>query len=212
MARPRIPIVVETKVLLTSRRRCCICFGLNRDNRIKQGQLAHLDHEPTNNDIENLAFLCFDHHDQYDSRTSQSKKITIEEVKAYKKELESHVIEIWSKPIVENGEIKVDIYSGCYVTGNEFAGAELNVKYLGGNLVLIAGTALYNKTSGCPSIGQLDFVSKITDINKAQFVDTSFDYRLDLTFMRNKLITVEKYVQSYFGHNARFRGEYNRLL
>ena len=92
MARPRIPIVVETKVLLTSRRRCCICFGLNRDNRIKQGQLAHLDHEPTNNDIENLAFLCFDHHDQYDSRTSQSKKITIEEVKAYKKELESHVI------------------------------------------------------------------------------------------------------------------------
>jgi hypothetical protein len=54
---------------------------------VKQGQIAHLDKDPSNNALDNLAFLCLAHHDQYDSSTRQSKGLTIEEVKHYRTEL-----------------------------------------------------------------------------------------------------------------------------
>jgi FtsZ-binding cell division protein ZapB len=54
---------------------------------VKQGQIAHLDQNPANSTAESLAFLCLRHHDQYDTRTSQSKGLTIQEVKAYRTEL-----------------------------------------------------------------------------------------------------------------------------
>lgn len=78
---------VENEVLLKSKRRCCLCFGLNQDLKIKNGQIAHLDHDSSNDKLDNLAFLCFDHHNQYDSITSQSKSIQINEVKTYRDEL-----------------------------------------------------------------------------------------------------------------------------
>ncbi len=87
MSRLKIPQQTETKLLLNSRRRCCICFGLERDTRIKQGQIAHIDKNPNNNQIENLSFLCLDHHDAFDSRTSQSKGLTKAEVIEFRNEL-----------------------------------------------------------------------------------------------------------------------------
>ncbi len=78
---------LEGEVLEHSGRRCCICFGLHFDFEVKRGQIAHLDHNHQNNDIDNLAFLCFVHHDEYDTRTSQSKGWTIEEAKHYRAEL-----------------------------------------------------------------------------------------------------------------------------
>src|SRR5262249_33160957 len=39
---------------------------------------------PSNNDLDNLAFLCLDHHDAYDQKTSQSKGLTVAEVKRYR--------------------------------------------------------------------------------------------------------------------------------
>jgi hypothetical protein len=78
---------VQTLVLTASRRRCCICFGLHRDTSIKRGQLAHLDQNPENSDEENIAYLCLDHHDWYDTKPSQSKGLTIGEVKHYREEL-----------------------------------------------------------------------------------------------------------------------------
>ncbi|NQU76069.1 MAG: hypothetical protein HQ546_07145 [Planctomycetes bacterium] len=87
-----IPKKIEKEVLTKSRRRCCICFGLNADDSVRQGQLAHLDQKRTNNDPDNLAFLCFDHHNQYDSKPSQSKNFTIQEVKRYRKQLYDHIL------------------------------------------------------------------------------------------------------------------------
>lgn len=87
MSRPRLPGSVEAKVLTFSRRRCCICFGLEGDFSRKKGQIAHLDNDPANNDLENLAFLCLDHHDEYDSRTSQAKGLREREVKVYRESL-----------------------------------------------------------------------------------------------------------------------------
>jgi hypothetical protein len=87
MPRKRLPTEIETLILTQSRRRCCVCYALKGDDSEKKGQIAHLDQDPSNNDSNNLAFICFDHHDQYDSQTSQSKNLTISEVKQYKLEL-----------------------------------------------------------------------------------------------------------------------------
>jgi hypothetical protein len=82
--RSKTPIEIETEILTKSARRCCICFGLQSDLSQKRGQIAHLDGNCANVDQENLAFLCMSHHDEYDGVTSQSKGLTISEVKAYR--------------------------------------------------------------------------------------------------------------------------------
>ena len=81
---PPLPVATETEVLVQSGRRCCICFVLRQDAEAKKGQIAHLDHNPKNNAIRNLAFLCLHHHDDYDGQTRQSKGLTIQEVKRYR--------------------------------------------------------------------------------------------------------------------------------
>lgn len=89
-SRKRIPDSTQAEVLVQSRRRCCICFGLNRDEEVKKGQIAHLDGKSDNNNIENLAFLCFDHHDEFDTSTSQSKGLNVREALKYREELHYH--------------------------------------------------------------------------------------------------------------------------
>src|ERR1700722_4706764 len=56
--RPKIPKNVETELLLKSRRRCALCFGLRGDRLEKPGQIAHLDQDRSNNVIGNLCWLC----------------------------------------------------------------------------------------------------------------------------------------------------------
>lgn len=85
--RKKISSESQAKVLTESRRRCCICYVLNNDDTEKLGQIAHLDKNPANNAISNLAFLCFEHHDRYDGSTSQSKNYTKQEVIIYRERL-----------------------------------------------------------------------------------------------------------------------------
>ena len=87
MTRKRIDSFTETKILTKSKRRCCLCTGLYGDYSEKKGQIAHLDKNNSNNNIENLCWLCFDHHSQYDSTTSQHKNYTKQEVKEYRNKL-----------------------------------------------------------------------------------------------------------------------------
>ena len=87
MGRKKIKDKVVAEVLLASRRRCAFCFGLNGDFSEKKGQLAHIDRNNSNSEFQNLAFLCFNHHDQYDSKTSQSKGLTPAELKSYRDKL-----------------------------------------------------------------------------------------------------------------------------
>ncbi len=77
----------EAKVLIESRRRCALCFGLKGDLSEHKGQIAHVDRDPTNSEFKNLAFLCLEHHDAYDSKTSQSKSYTPDELTTYRGEL-----------------------------------------------------------------------------------------------------------------------------
>jgi hypothetical protein len=89
--RPKISNTTQSQVLSRCARRCCICVALNNDKREKTGQIAHLDQNSANNNIGNLAWLCLEHHDQYDSRTSQSKGLTRQEVKKYRTQLHKAV-------------------------------------------------------------------------------------------------------------------------
>lgn len=79
---------------MRSGRRCCFCFGLKGDSSVKAGQIAHLDRNPDNNELDNLAWLCPEHHDIYDGQTSQSKNLTINEAKAYRTALYQAVADI----------------------------------------------------------------------------------------------------------------------
>lgn len=92
MARKPISADVQANVLVRSRRRCCICYGLNRDISIKQGQIAHLDQNAANAAEDNLAFMCLPHHDEYDSRTRQSKNLSQAEVLTYRDELHRDIV------------------------------------------------------------------------------------------------------------------------
>lgn len=90
-SRASIPADVVAEVVVGSRRRCAVCFGLNGDSAEKRGQVAHLDQDSSNSARANLVFLCLEHHDVYDSRTSQSKNLTVEEVRRYRGQLERFV-------------------------------------------------------------------------------------------------------------------------
>lgn len=94
MGRKPIPPSIEIEVLTQSARRCCICFGLYQNFDVIKGQIAHLDHDNTNNKLDNLAFLCLDCHDEYDSKTSQSKGLTLQEVKRYRKLLYQEITKL----------------------------------------------------------------------------------------------------------------------
>ncbi|QEL11682.1 hypothetical protein FY550_11400 [Kushneria phosphatilytica] len=87
MARSKLPQIAEQTVLTKSLRRCALCFGLNQDSTQKRGQIAHLNKNKNDNRVENLAFLCFDHHDTFDSTTSQSKNYTCNEIKHHRDQL-----------------------------------------------------------------------------------------------------------------------------
>jgi hypothetical protein len=78
---------VEADVLIACGRRCCLCYYLDGDKRVRRGQIAHVNKDRSDSRIENLAFLCFDHHDAFDSKTSQSKNLTSKEVVHYRDRL-----------------------------------------------------------------------------------------------------------------------------
>lgn len=76
-----IPQAIQTEVLVANRHACCVC----QKHRV---QLHHIDSDPSNNAIDNIACLCLDHHDMATALASLTKKLTPSQVKIYKKEWE----------------------------------------------------------------------------------------------------------------------------
>lgn len=86
--RRSLPETTQVQVVATTRRRCALCFGLKGDLSPKvQGQIAHLNQNPEDDRPQNLAWLCLEHHNEYDARYKQSKKLLADEVKQYREEL-----------------------------------------------------------------------------------------------------------------------------
>jgi hypothetical protein len=96
-ARKRATVEVQTSVLVLSKRRCCLCYYWNEHKGRRTGQIAHINRKRDDSRFDNLVWLCVEHHDEYDSRTSQSKGITAGELREYRSQLYK---EINSKPIL----------------------------------------------------------------------------------------------------------------
>ncbi len=213
MARKPIPPSSQAKVLLQARRRCCICFGLNRDTSIRQGQIAHLDGNASNNAEDNLAFLCFDHHDQYDSSTRQSKNFTPLEVKHFRAELHTAISLAFNAPILF-GEAQgtVDFISGHYIRAGEYESAELKIQRLADGRYHVTGNALYgtHREYG-PNIGELDFIGELagdTIEYRWSYPSENKKYRALLQFSEDGLAVIEDNWVGIFGMNVNFTGHY----
>ena len=76
--RRKISQKIETTLLLANRHACCVC----QKSRI---QIHHIDSNPGNNDLENLATLCTDHHDMASMQIGLTKKLQPDQVREYKR-------------------------------------------------------------------------------------------------------------------------------
>ncbi|MEM7199299.1 MAG: biotin/lipoyl-containing protein [Planctomycetota bacterium] len=92
------------EVLLRSRRRCCTCFYLSGRDEQQAGQIAHL-RGRDNDNPEDLAFLCPNHHNELDRSESQVKGLTTKEIRTHRAKLYEH-IEGSSTPV--DVTVKVD--------------------------------------------------------------------------------------------------------
>lgn len=220
MARKPIPQETVTKVLLESRRRCCICFGLHRDIGIKPGQIAHINQDNSNNSLENLAFLCLDHHDEYDSKTSQRKGLSKREVEAFRDELYSTVFNSLQQK-VKFGVIELppdDPYAGKWVrVGSGTNSSELNIVSLpnsieGNAQYFISGFAIRQglKPEGT-NMGSLEELGEMHDdgviVVSHRYVE---DFTTFMTFEEDLLLIREEGESTVYGFGVTLEGTYKR--
>src|SRR6202023_3246597 len=116
--RARVPDRIQSQVMVASRRRCCLCFFLRDDYTVHKGQIAHLNHDPADSRFGNLVFLCFNHHDEFDGQTSQSKGFTSIEVRTYRDKLyakyDVHEAELGSEKADEATEEESELIERQY--------------------------------------------------------------------------------------------------
>lgn len=210
-----IPSDVQAAVLVQSRRRCCICFGLDRNTSLKSGQIAHVDGNPANPSVDNLAFLCFDHHDKLDSTTRQSKNFTVAEVKAYRAEL-YQALRLAFGQEVSFGDVRTfaDPIGGQYIREIGRESAEVRVSRLQDGRFHVGGLALWgvDREYG-PNLGELDFIGELDGQSIAyrwEHGDGSV-YRAVLTFRVNGLSVEEENWVGVHGMNVTFAGDYERV-
>src|SRR2546425_6246298 len=84
--RPKIPRNTEAQVFFDADRRCCICR-----ERKPSLQLHHIDSNPANNSLENLAVVCIECHAAVTGSPGMGKRYTSTEVRMYKRTWERQV-------------------------------------------------------------------------------------------------------------------------
>jgi len=77
--RIEIPGEIAAQVQFNSDRTCCVCWV-----RGKPYQIHHIDEDPSNNDIDNLAVLCFDCHNETQLRGGFSRKLDAFQIVKYR--------------------------------------------------------------------------------------------------------------------------------
>ena len=214
MARTPVKPAVQAEVLLKSRRRCCVCYGLNRDTSLKAGQIAHLDQNAKHGGEDNLAFMCFLHHDEYDSTTRQRKNFTREEVRRFRSELYQDVEVAFSAPVHfsdTSTEEQKNSLEGHYIRISGRESAEITLQRLPDNRYHVSGFALWGEDRKYgPNTGELDFASEEVEENILKFTKAGIDktYKATLIFNNGKLTVVEENYVGEHGINVTFNGEY----
>ena len=208
---------MEAAVLMRSRRRCAVCFGLNRDAAIKRGQIAHLDHDASNSSEDNLMFICLDHHSEFDSRTSQSKNLMESELRRFRSELDEVIAQFVGQPVTF-GDLHVsssDPIAGRYVrTSGPDDSAEVLVERVAADRIRITGLALSGLARELgPNIGELEFeVPVVGDTASYSVTKNGASYYADIHFTGGGLFIRERYSgSSPYGMGAAFDGIYRRV-
>ena len=131
MSRTPIPHETQALVLTKSKRRCALCVFLDGKDEKKRGQIAHLNSDHADSRFENLVWLCFEHHDEFDSKTSQSKNYMQMEVKDYRDQLyQKYLNSQYSQAIVlalpqVQAELDVGVYAEALTRANALAKASI---------------------------------------------------------------------------------------
>jgi hypothetical protein len=79
IARTPVPDDVSAEVMFQHDRTCCVC----RDRGLAV-QIHHIDENPANHAIDNLAVLCLEHHEQTQTRGGFAKKLKAADVIGYR--------------------------------------------------------------------------------------------------------------------------------
>lgn len=221
MARKAIPDRTVTEVLVRSRRRCCLCYGLERDDDIKLGQIAHIDRNHGNPDFDNLAYLCLAHHDQYDSVRSQSKGFTQGELRYYRDELYAMIAEKFNmlNDFLKDADYEPTPYDGVYSYKHPVMEASITIRHIKDDIYSIDGTALYGTDRPVgPNIGQLSEIGTLRD-GALTYTDYNQDeqkveYGIRIEFDGDKIHVSELGMvcgfNGRFGAGARFSGDYKK--
>lgn len=221
MARKAIPDRTMTEVLVRSRRRCCLCYGLYRDFDIKSGQIAHIDRNNRNPDFDNLVYLCLDHHDQYDSIRSQSKGFTKGELKYYRDELYAKIAGDFRmlNDFLKDADFTPTQYDGVYSYRHPVMEASLTIRHIKDDVYSIDGSALYGTDRpGGPNIGLLSEIGVMKD-NVLTYTDYNQDekkieYGIRIEFDGDRIhvseLGMEGGMNPRFGAWVRFSGDYEK--
>jgi hypothetical protein len=115
MPRTPIPPSIQAEVVIKSRRKCPLCVFIDNNSSERPGQIAHINGDHSDSRFENLVWLCLEHHDKFDSKTSQTKNYTQIEVKTYRDKLYSiHSNSDYSKEDIELVRTYIRRYSKMF--------------------------------------------------------------------------------------------------
>ena len=199
--RPSIPLPTERAVLIKSRRRRCLCFWLEGIDEVQRGQIAHLDHNRTNNNEDNLCFLCTkEHHDDYDSGRSQSKGLQKGEVKHYRNELYKemelrfYALEVERKLRLAKQEIRKLAHAGLILRAQEDPSREEALRWRD------EAVSLVKRIAGLPAefdfihctegVGKID-LNRTEDVRRYLYVHASHLKELARKMDATDLIEIE---------------------
>ncbi|MGR9252515.1 hypothetical protein [Rhizobium leguminosarum] len=214
----------QADVLVSSRRRCAICFGLHRDAEPKAGQIAHLDKKNSNNALDNLAFLCFEHHNEYDSTMSQSKGLQMQEVKRYRQELLAALGDALEQK-VHFGTVTIpsaDPYAGLYVRlSSGESPSEISLTPLPDTMdgllrYYVHGLAYHGVSREYgPNMGELDFVGIMYESDEFDYMRPTYKDGVTaisrLRWLDTDILEVkEQDILGQYGMSVTFEGVYRR--
>lgn len=103
--RTKIPTEIATEILFLSDRTCCVC-----NIRGKNIQIHHIDENPSNNNIDNLAVLCLECHNDTMTKGGFGRKLDANQVIKYRTE--------WLERVQKRKEKADEIASIQSVTGS----------------------------------------------------------------------------------------------
>lgn len=139
-----IPEDIAAEILFISDRTCCVCTTPG-----KQTQIHHIDENPANNLIDNLAVLCFECHDLTMIKGGFGRKLNAKQILKYKSE--------WIRRVKKRKENADKLASLKAVTGSEIIENDTEEDYH------------YYKTEEDRAL-LFEYLKNIITIHKAQLV------------------------------------------